>query len=343
MFDLTRATSPCAELQQVDADPGLAWARPAAIAIDAPPDADAAPAPAASWPATAVRTGVCGTVSPRALRLADGSYRLYYSQILPRPGYPRGAADYCNATTRVLSAVSADGRCWRPEPGVRLSPQAAGAGEFRVVSAEVVPGATGGWRLYAEVCAGAQGSVNAIRSAVSDDGLAWQMLPGDCLGGDGYYSAPRIQLLPDGGQRLFACQRDVGIVSALSANGGRTFAREPGVRMAPAPGALVAFAPEIVRLPNGRWRMYFAEYANAATAAIHSALSTDGLHWQRDGVGPALAPTGAGPDAAKASEMCVVPLPADGDGQSRFAMLYEGCDGTAADARGVWRICLVRS
>ena len=91
------------------------------------------------WPPEAARTGLCGAVSPRLVALAEGGYRLYYTQILPRADHPAGANDYDNATTRILSALSTNGLSWMPEPGVRLTAEQGGAGPFRVVSSEVVP------------------------------------------------------------------------------------------------------------------------------------------------------------------------------------------------------------
>jgi len=64
---------------------------------------------------------------------------MYYSQVLPREGFPAGLNDYDNATTRILSATSPDGSVWTGEPGVRLSAEQGGAGALRVVSCEVVP------------------------------------------------------------------------------------------------------------------------------------------------------------------------------------------------------------
>ena len=48
-------------------------------------------------------------------------------------------------------------------------------------------------------------------------------------------------------------------------------------------------------------------------------------------------PDGNGPDAVKASEMCIFEMPA-GTTAGASGMVYEGCDGTTANARGVWRI-----
>ena len=41
-------------------------------------------------------------------------------------------------------------------------------------------------------------------------------------------------------------------------------------------------------------------------------------------------------DRVKSSEMCVMQLPSGG-----FRLLYEGCDGTAKDLRGIWRVASV--
>ena len=167
----------------VATDPGIAWVKDEAPAIDAPPDNDTAPAPEARWPSDAGRTGLCGAVSPNVVPLPGGGCRMYYTQMTPRPGHPAGANDYDNCTARILSALSADGATWTPEPGVRLSPNDGGAGEFRVVSPEVVPVPGGGGRLrmYFECCPGTQEEGSTIRSAVSDDGLDWQVEPGERL------------------------------------------------------------------------------------------------------------------------------------------------------------------
>src|SRR5580700_7116686 len=100
------------------ADPGSRWIKDAAPAVDVPPDNAADPAPEGIWSPDEKRTGIYGAVTPRALALPRGGYRMYYTQILPRPGFPAGANDYDNSTTRILSAHSADGDVWTPEPGV---------------------------------------------------------------------------------------------------------------------------------------------------------------------------------------------------------------------------------
>ncbi len=325
-------------------DPGTAWTRDARPAIEAPPDPETAgapdPAPEARWPAAAPRTGIRGAVAPNVIALPEGGYRLYYTQILPRRGFPDGANDYDNSTTRILSAHSTDALSWTPEPGVRLGPREGGAGEFRVVSPEVVPapGGSGLLRMYYECFPDPRTGPAAVRSAVSEDGgLHWRVEEGVRLGKPGAsYNAPRLLYLDDGRCRLYCSQRGVGIISALSLDGGLTFQQEPGVRVGPGPryDALNAFAPEVLRIQGGGYRMYYSGYSAPNRAQVLSAVSEDGLIWRKEEE-PVIAPGGRW-DRAKCSEMCVIAIP--GNSGWRYRMFYEACDGTAVDERGVWRI-----
>jgi len=343
MIDLAASNQALLRVQAVATDPGTNWKAASAVAIEAPPDGEIRPAPESVWPANLTRTGICGAVSPRVVRFADGTYRVFYTQILPRPGFPAGANDYDNATTRILSAISSDGLTWTPEPGVRLSSRVGGAGEFRVVSAEVVPvrDTRGQLRMYYECCRGSQSSQNSIRSALSDDGgTVWTPEPGIRFEASARnLMGPRIILLPSGASRLYLAEGGIGIISLLSEDGGVTFHEEAGVRIAPdgLHDRHFAFAPEILRVAGRGYRMYYAGYGSAARADILTAVSEDGLRWHKE-ADPVLSPGNCQWDAAKCSETCVYPLPRL-DGQSqRYGMLYEACDGTAADRRGVWRI-----
>lgn len=341
MIDLSQSQAASPLVQTVPTDPGVLWTKDAAFAIDAPPDADVDPLPEAQWSSRARRTGICGAVSPRVIALPSGGFRMYYSQILPRPGFPAGANDYDNSTTRILSAFSADGDAWTPEPGVRLSPRAGGAGEFRVVSSEVVPVGDGSrLRMYYECCTGPQSVKNSIRSAISSDGgLVWTPEPGARLEAEGHnFSAPRIVFLSDGSFRLYCYDRHRGIVSAVS-DDGLLFHPEPGVRIAQ-DGAFdshAAFAPEILCIENGGYVMYYAGYSQPNRAAILRAVSEDGLNWHKNSA-PILSPGPGASDAAKCSEMCVIRMPKRDCKNLRYRMFYEACDGTAIDLRGVWRV-----
>lgn len=348
MIDLTKSQVASPSIHIVPSDPGRSWVKDAEVAVDAPPDSEVNPLPEARWPARAQRTGIFGAVSPRVILLAGGGYRLYYTQISPRPGFPAGANDYDNATTRILSATSVDGSVWAPEPGVRLSPQQGGAGEFRVVSCEVVPlfGASGQLRMYYECCTGPISVPNAIRSALSQDGgLTWTPEPGARLQSAGRnYASPRIVILNDRQCRLYCYERGLGIISALSEDGGLTFRQESGLRIAQggAYDARVAFAPEIVRLEGMGYVMYYAGCSAPNRVYILRAVSQDGLTWRKEPE-PVLSPSPGSLSAAKCSEMSVFPLPRQPGQSIRYRMVYEACDGTAKDERGVWRVAIATS
>jgi hypothetical protein len=343
MIDLSQSPLPTPQVHAVPTDPGASWGADADVAIDAAPDGEVDPLPEARWAPHALRTGVYGAVGPRVIALPGGGYRLYYTQILPRRGHPAGANDYDNATTRILSATSSDGSNWTAEPGVRLSPRDGGAGAFRVVSSEVVPmgDAVDRLRMYYECCGGPQSTPNSIRSAASDDGgLVWAPEPAARFGNDGgHYMSPRIVFLDDDHCRLYCCAQGQGIISAMSRDGGLTFRQEPGVRIAQdgTYDAMFAFAPEIVRPPGGGYMMYYAGYGSPHQAHILRATSDDGLTWCKE-LGPVIAPGNSRWDAAKCSEMCLFRLPSEEGHAPRYRMVYEACDGTAQNARGVWRI-----
>jgi hypothetical protein len=348
MMNLSPAVPRPARGQTVPTDPGDRWIKDGVVAVDAPPDRELDPLPEARWGEHEARSGIFGAVTPRVVALPDGGYRLYYTQILPRPGFPAGANDYDNATTRILSAKSSDGFSWIPEKGVRLSAGQGGAGEFRVVCGDIAPviNGNGRLRLYFECCPGPQSVPSVVRSALSEDGgLVWTVEPGERIGARGRnFCSPRITFLEDGRIRLYCAERNRGIISALSEDGGITFSEEPGTRIAQggAYDKLIAFAPEVVRIDGGGYRMYYAGYGASNRAYILSALSPDGLNWRKEPE-PVISPGGGRWDGAKCSEMCVLSLPGPDGGGPRYRMFYEACDGTAANERGVWRIAAASS
>ena len=235
MITLNEAHQTGPQLHRVAVDPGSKWEKDTDWVIDAAPDDDLRPDPEAIWSASAQRTGICGAVSPRVIGLVGGGYRLYYTQLLPRPGFPEGAVDYDQSSSRILSANSPDGEAWTLDPGVRLSSEDGGAGEFRVVSSEVVPipNTPGHLRMYYECCRGPQSEASTILSARSEDGgLQWSREPGVRWGdGETNYAAPRIQFVNESLLRLYCYEREGGIVSAISYDGGTTFTQEPGMRL----------------------------------------------------------------------------------------------------------------
>jgi len=104
-------------------------------------------------------------------------------------------------------------------------------------------------------------------------------------------SVPFIMKLDDNRFRLYYCGRE-GILSAISSDG-LTFTQEPGVRISPDlnnPFEKVVCDPTVIKLLGGKIRMYY-KGANSPQGgpgqAIHkifSAISSDGLNYQKEGL-----------------------------------------------------------
>ena len=315
-------------------DPGIRWIKDPHPAIDS------------NGPLDSHRT-----LTPNVIRMGNG-YRMYYHGFGP---------DHSNPESKgyILSAFSADAECWEKEPGVRIDAGGEGAVDY-IWSPDVIPLADGRYRMYYEGRTEMPGGLvrSAVVSALSDDGLNWEREPGIRLGrADTAYGAPRcLHLDSDSGSpryRIYASAspyprseplpggfNDNHIISALSTDG-LNFTEEPGVRV-PQDRPLESFclyAPEVLRLNEGGYRMYYAGWVSAPEipagskfhGRIFSAFSLDGLDWRKD---PGICIDNGGRwDSAKASEPCVIDLD---DG--RFRMFYEACD-----LDGRWRIASATS
>jgi predicted GH43/DUF377 family glycosyl hydrolase len=197
--------------------------------------------------------------------------------------------------------------------------------------------------MYFECCPGPQSESSTIRSAMSNDGgLTWSVEPGVRFG-DGVHNfmSPRILFLDDGRCRMYCCERDVGIISAVS-DDGLTFEREPGVRIASDTeyDAVVAFACEIITLENGMFVMYYAGYGTPKQSHILRAVSSDAITWKKEEE-PIMSPGVGIWDYAKCSEVSLYHMPPGS--ASTFGMVYEACDGKGNETRGVWRIAGAKS
>jgi predicted GH43/DUF377 family glycosyl hydrolase len=294
-------------------DPGIKWVKDPDIVIDA---RDV--------------TGMWRIITPNVVEFGHG-YRMYYTESGP-------GMDYRASPASILSAFSADGETWEPEEGVRLGSDESGP-SLRVVCPDVISLPDGGWRMYFE----GQPHVgpSAIMSAYSDDGLTWEHESGVRFGdGNADYGSPRCLYVESDGRLRYGlyCHRavqpgvgahsDKTIISATS-DDGLHFEREPGVRISQTNESETAmvYAPEVLRLGNGTYRMYYAGWsAEPLHGHILSATSPDDLTWTKD---PEPSVTFGGKwDTVKCSEPCIMRLP---DG--RYRMHYE-----ANDAHGIWRI-----
>ena len=303
-------------------DPGIRWEKDPWIAVDLGDDLDSE-----------------SILTPNVIRLKNGGYRMYYTG-RGAGCLERGVHGY------IVSARSDDAVSWRKDPGIRVNvfpPHAA----IRTLCPDVIPLADGGFRMYFE--ARSEGRPTVILSAVSEDGLDWRPDPGVRFEGEGWsYGSPRCVYLnspegesagPKAGYRLYFHRTHYPprpepfagnvIISAVSSDGLR-FTEEEGVRISQETDreSSSVYAPEVILLADGTYRMYYAAWNVTIRGGVLSATSPDGLFWTKDRTVLLDLGTGTDPDSNMVSEPCVIDLD---DG--RFRMFYE-----AKDSRGRARI-----
>ena len=135
--------------------------------------------------------------APGAVRLPDGSVRLFYTAVGPAKPFPA-----CQGY--ILSALSADGLAFEPEPGIRLGPDPTIPNRsLRVIAPSVTRLDDGRWRMYVET-RGPATEPTVIGSAVSTDLLDWTFEDGVRFRGFRGVGGCRYLRLPDGRGRLYA-------------------------------------------------------------------------------------------------------------------------------------------
>lgn len=138
--------------------------------------------------------------------------------------------------------------------------------------------------------------------------------------------AHNIDLLRFGGGKLRAYYMKGGQILSMTSTDDRTFATDAGVRMD------AAGHPTVVRLPDGRVRLYYVSTDAADGGVVRSAISDDGLAFSKE-KGTRLRPGANGqPDDSGIIHMDVLALPGGG-----FRMYYDavGSIGEAPDWRGI--------
>jgi len=200
------------------------------------------------------------------------------------------------------SSVSTDGFTFVREPGIRYTLPENDNGSMGVSTMYTDP--TGAVVLF---YVGDMGHADNVRLAYSIDGGLTFTQETDNLLGDRDLDAtekfvdPRTLLLPDGRRRLITMRRGrngtvpvpgtraVGELVTFISTDGKTYHREPGIRLSP--GDFTEFAvwslndPTLVRLPDGRFRIYVAalvddtspDAPSASKWVIVSATSAGGL------------------------------------------------------------------
>ena len=295
-------------------DPGTRWSKDATPAIEVNPLAPGN-----------------GVLTPNVVALAGGGYRMYYT------GFAPGVTEN-DHLGHILSASSTDGAAWTHDRGVRIDVHSPHATE-RSLCPDVVPMPSGGFRMYYE--ARSPKAPTVILSATSADGLDWELEDGVRIGdGEWSYGSPRCVYFPaDRGllYRLYVHHYSFPFVSGLEARNhivsavsvdGLDFEMERGVRIAQETEreTYAVYAPEVVRLGVGSFRMFYAAWAVGIDGGDFTAVSDDGIEWTKSP--DPLLDLDSRLDCGMVSEPCVIELP---DGRTR--MFYE-----ARDAEGSARI-----
>jgi len=103
---------------------------------------------------------------------------------------------------------------------------------------------------------------------------------------------PFVLALPDGTYRMYYTDIDSGgILSAISSDG-LNWTKENGVRIAngeQGSAEEIAADPTVIQLDDGNYRMYYSGKTgpggpNTAVNRIYSAISSDSLNWQKEGL-----------------------------------------------------------
>ncbi len=214
--------------------------------------------------------------APGVAAIPSGGFRLFYTAVGPAKPFPE-----CQGY--ILSAVSADGLRFCPEPGIRVAPRPdISHMSLRVLAPSVIR-CSDCWRMYFEA-RGPAHEPTVICSAVSRDLLDWEY-EGVRLRSEGGVGAPRYVPLPQGGARLYCCDSEYGpggpgrserlahnVVSAVTSDG-LHFEWESGVRLRDLRGETDEFgitAADVI--PPERagedWLMVFSAWQDLPRGAV---------------------------------------------------------------------------
>jgi hypothetical protein len=173
---------------------------------------------------------------------------------------------------KLYSAISTDSLAWTVE-GVRFQDEGDGKpGELFTSVPDIIRLDDGRLRMYYT-----RGATSAI--AISDDdGMTWtkeKNLDLKRIAVD-----PDVVVLDDGTYKLFFTTFDSEwgkgeqYVMSASSTDGINFVVDEGKRIQPNLGNNMVVDPDVVKLPDGKYRMYYGETGNGMTFKINSAIST---------------------------------------------------------------------
>jgi len=208
--------------------------------------------------------GVDMVTNPSVFLTKDGKYRMLFEGSRWVEG---GQKD-----RKLYSAISTDGLKWTVEEGVRFQDEGDGKPGEIFTSVPDIIRMDGQLRMYYT-----RGASSAI--AISDDdGITWtkeKNLDLKRIAVD-----PDIVILDDGTYKLFFTTFDSEwgegeqYVMGASSTDGINFVVDEGKRISPSSGNNMVVDPDVIKLPDGRYRMYYGETTNGMTFKINSAIST---------------------------------------------------------------------
>ncbi|MFH1234719.1 MAG: hypothetical protein V1493_03845 [Candidatus Diapherotrites archaeon] len=208
--------------------------------------------------------GKADMVSNPSIFLAkDGNYRMVFEG---------SAMAYNKNDRRLYSAVSPDGLKWKVEEGARFQDEGDGKpGELFTSVPDIIRLGDGRLRMYYT-----RGVSSAI--AVSEDeGLTWTKEKNLDFGRIAI--DPDIVALEDGTYKLFFTSFDhifgEGEQYMMSASSldGIEFTLDEGKRLRPGKENGLVVDPDVVSLPDGKYRMYYGETGDGMNFNILSAAS----------------------------------------------------------------------
>ncbi|MBN2065648.1 MAG: exo-alpha-sialidase, partial [Candidatus Thermoplasmatota archaeon] len=195
------------------------------------------------------------------IELNNGSYRMIYE----------GRDD--NYDRRLFSAFSDDGYTWSKEEGIRFQDYGDGKPDELFTSVpETIRLDNGDLRMYYTR------GVSSATAISHDEGLTWEKEGNLDLGR--IVIDPDILRLDDGSYKLFFTTFDeefgVGAQYVMSASSydGITLTIDSGKRLEPISINNLLLDPDIIRLSDGPYRMYFSEMQDDGSIRILSAISS---------------------------------------------------------------------
>ncbi|MBI3880984.1 MAG: exo-alpha-sialidase [Verrucomicrobia bacterium] len=203
-----------------------------------------------------------GIRHPFDTKLPDGTWRRY---------------SWDRRTRTFTSSSSKDGSRYTPDAGVRYSPHESDRGTMGIY--DVFSDARGGVVLL--YLGDMQGANNTRRAYSTDGGNTFAFTDGNVLGdaraGGGARTYVDQHSIPlPGGQRRLTCMKACDVYSFVTEDDGKTFKLEPGTRLACRDFTEFPVRclndPTLVRLPDGRFRIYVTAQTENETGRRRQAI-----------------------------------------------------------------------